>query len=110
MVQVTVGEQDRGRRQPVLREQRVQLVEHTDPGVDDQALLAGRGGHHITVGAEGLRLTAGDEHEPDPLTKTGANRNEPSWAAAHHFLRRYPYTLAGVWRAAPLDMHREGQR
>ncbi|GID65884.1 hypothetical protein Acy02nite_37650 [Actinoplanes cyaneus] len=107
-------EQHRGRRQPVLRENLVQLIEHTDAGVDDHALLARARGHHITVGAESLRRKAGDEHWPVPLReihrKTGANRNEPSWAAAHHFLRRYPYTLSGVWRAAPLDMHREGQR
>jgi hypothetical protein len=85
----------------VLGEHLVELVEHADAGVDDQALLTRAGGDHIAVGAEGLRLEAGDEHDrPSQVFSgvgtTGTNRNDPSPAGAHHFLRRYPYTLAGV--------------
>jgi hypothetical protein len=61
VVEVPVGEQHRRRVQPVLGQNLVELVEHADARVDDQALLARPGGNHIAIGAEGLGRKAGDE-------------------------------------------------
>jgi hypothetical protein len=62
VVDVPVGEQDGDGLQPVLREQRVQLLDDLDPRVDDEALFAGSGGHDVAVGAERRGGEAGDEH------------------------------------------------
>jgi hypothetical protein len=59
---VAVGEQHRGRVQPVLGQRLVETVQHPDARIDDHALLAGAGGHDVAVGAEGLGRKAGDEH------------------------------------------------
>jgi hypothetical protein len=57
-----VGEQDRGRVQPVLGEQGVQPVNHPDARINNQALLTRRGREHVTVRPERVRCEAGDEH------------------------------------------------
>ena len=76
MVEVAVGEQHGGRVQPVLGEHLVEPVEHPDARVDHHALLARRGGHHVAVGAEGVRGKAGDEHVRSPSFERSV-----SWAA-----------------------------
>ncbi len=69
VVEVAVGEQHGGRMQAVLGEQRVELVEHPDAGVDHHALLPRRGGDHVAVGAEGVRGKAGHEHGRCPFRR-----------------------------------------
>ena len=74
---MAVGEQYRGRPQPVLGEHLGELVEHPDPRVDDEALLPGGGGDDVAVGAEGGRRESDDEHARDT---TWARRSQ----AARH--------------------------
>ena len=58
-----MGEQYRGRVQPMLGEHLLEPVQHTDTGIDDDALLARGGGHHVAIGVEGRGRKAGDEHD-----------------------------------------------
>jgi len=62
VVQVPVGQQHRDRLQPVLVEERVELVGDADAGVDDDALLALCGRDDPAVRPEGGRLETPYEH------------------------------------------------
>jgi hypothetical protein len=62
VIQVTVREQDGGRRQPVLGQQRIERREHADSRVDDHTRLALGRGEHVAVRPERLRLEALDQH------------------------------------------------
>ena len=63
VVEMTVGEQDGGRFQAVLRQNLRDGVLDADAGVDDQALLPFPGRDHITVGREGLGGEGNGEHD-----------------------------------------------
>jgi hypothetical protein len=53
VVQMAVGEQDRGRPQAVLGEDRPEGVDDPDARVDDEAFLSGCGRDDIAIGREG---------------------------------------------------------
>jgi hypothetical protein len=73
VVDVAVGQQHRGRPQPVLGQHRLEPVEHSDAGVHDQALLPRSGGEQVAVGPERLRRKPGHQHDdPPPLANVDA--------------------------------------
>ncbi|GMA19822.1 hypothetical protein GCM10025862_18430 [Arsenicicoccus piscis] len=61
-----VGEQHRGRLEPMLAQRRLQLVEHPDAGVDHEALLAGSGRDDVAVRRERQGWESDEEHAAKP--------------------------------------------
>ena len=62
VVDVTVREQHRDGLEPELGEHLVELVDHADARVDDDALRARLGRDDVAVGAERGGRESGDEH------------------------------------------------
>ena len=65
MVDVTVGQQDGGRSQPVLLKQGLQPGQHTDPRVDNDGILPRSGCEDVTVRREGGRREREGQHGTD---------------------------------------------
>ena len=96
VVEVAVGEQHGGRVQAVLGEHRVELVEHPDAGVDHHALLPRRGGHHVAVGAEGVRGKAGHEHVRSPFRRAAVVLRSSLSGTAERVCRVHPHGPVGT--------------
>jgi hypothetical protein len=60
----------------VLGEHRVELLDHADTGINDHALLTGRGGDHVAVRPEGLGGYGRDEHASS-LAASAARAGQP---------------------------------
>lgn len=71
MVDMTVGEHHRGRAQPMLGQHLREPVDHPDPGIDDQALLARGRRDHVAIGGEGRRRESHNEHGGDTTWLVG---------------------------------------
>ena len=80
---MTMGQQDGGRLQPMLGEERVELVDHSDSRVDHDTLLPRRGRDHVAVGAEGIRGKPGDEHVRSPPVDVGVPRSLSAGRVQH---------------------------
>ena len=69
VVEVAVGEQHRGRGQPVFLEHRLELVDDADARIDHQARLARIGRDQVAIRPEGVSGEAGDQHEQSFLRR-----------------------------------------
>ncbi len=73
VVEVPVGDQDRGRLEGMLRERLLQLRVDSDAGIDHDALAAAVGSHEVAVGAQ----DRGDEGEQEHPGRLPAGHSSP---------------------------------